>query len=74
MPTRKSGEDLRRYGDGAWSASPLSAGSVAAGRASMQNQESRSTLGVAGVAERAPSTNLEELFEVRGGGGAKERT
>lgn len=40
----------------------------------MQNQESRSTLGVAGVAERAPSTNLEELFEVRGGGGAKERT
>ena len=68
---------MRRQTDGAWSPSPLSAGSplnASAARASVHNVESRSTLAVAGpglAGERARSANLEELFEVRGNGGGR---
>jgi hypothetical protein len=78
-PVRKSGEDMRRHADGAWSSSPLTAGiplNAGAARASVHNVESRNTLGVAAAGhagERAPSANLEDLFEVRGSGGGRER-
>lgn len=77
-PARKSGEDLRRYGDGAWSASPLSAAGASStvgnigGRGSLHQQSSSTVnLSVPGGAlngGRAPSANLEDLFENHGSG------